>query len=299
MNKEQIHKRLSGEQVIAIMENYLAKEINAKEAMANLGLARSQFFNLASRYKKGLENFSISHKGNNGNRKISDEAEEAILAELKSEKELINNGDISIKYYNYSAVRDLLAEKHQVFVSLPTIIARAKGNDYYLKKLEKKYHDREVLTSLIGELAQHDSSHHLWSPYMDKKLYLITTIDDYSRLLMYAELVEAENVWAHIQALKSVFLRYGRSLKYYADQHSIFRYVKDRKQNISSSVWSGLVILKGVNNDLPFLSAFSNLIIGISLVVECTHSVLYLFTNSFKTLLRPSMVLILSLAAVR
>jgi len=43
MNKEQIHKRLSNEQVIAILENYLAKEINTREAMTNLDLARSQF----------------------------------------------------------------------------------------------------------------------------------------------------------------------------------------------------------------------------------------------------------------
>lgn len=88
-----------------------------------------------------------------------------------------------------------------------------------------------MLTNLIGELLQHDSSHHLWSPYMKEKLYLITTIDDYSRLLLYAELIEEENVWAHIMALKSVFLQYGCPFKYYPDQHAIFRYVKDRGKN--------------------------------------------------------------------
>ena len=38
MSNQQIHKRLTAEQVIAILENYLAKEIKAKEAMNNLGL---------------------------------------------------------------------------------------------------------------------------------------------------------------------------------------------------------------------------------------------------------------------
>jgi len=35
---------------------------------------------------------------------------------------------------------------------------------------------------------------------------------------LYAELVEEENVWAHIMALKSVFLQYGCPFKYYPDQ---------------------------------------------------------------------------------
>ena len=231
MGNQQIHKRFSDEQVIAILENYLAKEITAKEAMAKLELKRSQFFNLASRYRDGSGNFTIKHQGNNGNRKISEESKKAILVELKKEKKLIDNKNMPIKFYNYSAMRDALAEKNKIAVSLPTIIGLAKINGYYLAKPERKIHDREVITNLAGELAQHDSSHHQWSPYIAQKFYLITTIDDYSRLLLYAELVEQENAWAHILALKSVFLQYGCPFKYYPDQHSIFRYVKDRDKN--------------------------------------------------------------------
>jgi hypothetical protein len=66
---------------------------------------------------------------------------------------------------------------------------------------------------------------------MKKKLYLITTIDDHSRLILYAQLVPFESVWTHISALKSVLLKYGAPLKYYADQHSIFLYVKNRDKN--------------------------------------------------------------------
>lgn len=183
MSNQQIHKRLSKEQVVAVLENYLSSEIKIKNACDNLNIKRSRFFKLLSLYKNNQNNFDINHKGNNGNRKISDESEKIILKELKSEKDLIDNKDISIKYYNYSAVQDLLEEKHKVIVSLPTIINRAKENGYFIEKHFKKIHDREVLTNLIGELLQHDSSVHLWSPYMDKKLYLITTIDpEYSGL---------------------------------------------------------------------------------------------------------------------
>lgn len=220
------------------MENYLSGEIKVKEACLNLGVKRSRFFQLLSDYRNGQKNFSIDYKREGASRSISDEAEKAILTELKSEKSLIDNKDVCIRHYNYSAVKDLLEEKHNVSVSLPTIIARAKSNGFYKEKIIKKVHDREVLTNLVGELLQHDSSIHLWSPFMDRKLYLITTIDDYSRLILYAELVEAENVWAHILALKSVFLRYGCPLKYYSDQHAIFRFVKDRDKNRPFNVYS-------------------------------------------------------------
>lgn len=228
MSNQQIHKRLSKEQVIAVPENYLSGEIKIDGVCLNSGIKRARFFKSLSLHENNPDSFDIKHKGNNGNGKISNEAEKAILEELKVEKKLIDDKNISIKYYNYSAIQELLEEKRKVFVSLPTIINRAEDNNYYFEKSKKKHHDREVLTSLIGEMAQHDSSHRLRPPYMDKKLYLITTIDDYSRLLLYAELVEAENTWAHILALKSVFLQYGTLLKYYADRHSVFRYAKDR-----------------------------------------------------------------------
>lgn len=231
MNNQQIHKRLSESQVITILENYLAKEIKAKDAMNNLGLKKSQFFNLVSQYKNSSNKFTIKHKGNVGNRRMSNNQEKIILAELKAEQKLIKNKDNPIRFYNYSAIKDILSDEHNIKVSLPTIINRAKDNNFFIAKPKKKVHDREVLTNLAGELLQHDSSHHQWSPFMNEKLYLITTIDDYSRLILYAEFVRKENLWAHILGLKSVVLSYGCPLKYYADQHSIFRFVKDRDKN--------------------------------------------------------------------
>ena len=195
MSNQQIHKKFSDEQVIAILENYLTKEISAKEAMAKLELGRSQFFNLASRYRDGSDNFTVKHKGNAGNRKISKDASSLILKELKKEKMLIDNKAMPIKFYNYSAVKDALGK---VSVSLPTIINFAKVHGYYLKKPERKIHDRVVLTDFIGELIQHDSSHHLFAPDGEIKWYLITSLDDYSRLLLYADLWKHESSFKHI-----------------------------------------------------------------------------------------------------
>lgn len=225
--KQQLHKRFTKEQVTTILKSYLSEEISLEEAKKDLEIGRSRFFKLLSDYKADPDKFDVSYAREKATRKISEEADKAILEGLESDKKLIDNKDMPVRDYNYSAIRDDL-QKKGIAVSLPTIIKRAKANDFYKAKTVKKVHDREVLTNFAGELLQHDSSVHLWSPYMEEKLYLITTIDDYSRLILYAELVEKENVWNHILALKSVFLHYGCPLRYYCDQHAIFRYVKDR-----------------------------------------------------------------------
>jgi transposase len=224
----QLHKRLSVEQISAILDQYKAGQMKSREARLKLGLGKTRFFSLLKRYEKEGKNFKATADTEHARNKISEDAEKHILEELKEEKKLITNKSITINHYNYSAVRDVLKDKHKVIVSVPTIISRAKENGFYLERPERKVHDRVVCTDFIGELVQHDSSHHLWSPYMKEKLYLITSLDDCSRLLLFADLFEEETSWAHISALQSAITQYGCPLNYYADQHAIFRYVKDR-----------------------------------------------------------------------
>jgi hypothetical protein len=142
------------------------------------------------------------------------------------------NKNIPVKNYNYSYIKNEIMRNYKINVSLPTIIARAKEHNYYIPKREHKKHDREVVTKYPGELIQHDSSHHLFAPLTNKKWYLITSIDDYSRFLLHASLLERETSWSHILALESVILRHGIPLRYYVDSHSIFRFVQGR-----DSIW--------------------------------------------------------------
>lgn len=121
-----------------------------------------------------------------------------------------------------------MKEKYLQTVSLPTVIGRAKEHGYWKKKPPKKIHDREIITNFVGELIQHDASYHLFAPDGKKKWYLITSLDDHSRALLYADFLEQESTLSHIMAIQSTFLTYGLPLKYYVDQHSIFRYVKNR-----------------------------------------------------------------------
>jgi hypothetical protein len=147
------------------------------------------------------------------------------------DKSLIDDSSLPITTCNYSAIRDRLAG-HYIKVSLSTIIDRAKVLGCYQPRPKKKAHDREVVTTAIGALIQHDASHHKWSPYAGERWVLITSIDDFSRKLLYADFLEQETTWAHIKAAESMMLAYGIPLRYYVDSLRVFRFVQQR-----DSVW--------------------------------------------------------------
>ena len=229
---KQLHKNFTDDQVKSLLKSYLDKEIKIDYILQMLRIKRRRFFELLAKYRKDPDNFSIQYERKTINRKINPDIEKNILKELEIEKDLIKNKDIPIKWYNYSYIKDLLEQKYGQKVSLPTIIDRAKRNNFYFLRPKRKAHDREVITNYPGELIQHDSSHHQFAPYAASKWYLITSIDDYSRLILYAVLVERETTWEHILALEDVLLKYGFPLAYYVDSHSIFRFVQGR-----DSIW--------------------------------------------------------------
>jgi hypothetical protein len=100
--------------------------------------------------------------------------------------------------------------------------------DCYKPQRKHKVHTREVLTTAIGALVQHDASIHLWSPFASEKWTMITSIDDYSRMLLFADLVSQETSWAHIQAAQALMQVYGVPLRYYVDNLRVFRFIQSR-----------------------------------------------------------------------
>jgi len=224
----QLHKRFADSEVKDLIRRYLSREIKRVHIERILGIKKRRFCQLIKKYRDDSQGFSVEYKRKKTTRKIPEEVEDNILVELKKEKDLIDGPDNPIKGYNYSYVRDLVLEKYGSKVSVPTIISRAKKYGFYKERRKAKAHDREVITNYAGELIQHDSSHHRWSPVADEKWYLITSIDDYSRFMLYAKLFRKETSWAHIQALEAVSLKYGLAYCYYVDCHSTFRFVQGR-----------------------------------------------------------------------
>jgi hypothetical protein len=225
---EQLHKRFTDSQVKELIERYLKKEIERSYIQEILGIGKARFFELTNEYRRNPDKFSIQYERTNKTRGISPDIDKNIIKELTTEKKMIQNKDIALESYNYSYIRDLLRDRYKQKVSLPTIIDRAKKNDFYLKRPERTIHDREVLTNYAGELIQHDSSHHKWSPYAQEKWYLITSLDDFSRFIFYAKLLKRETTWSHIAAMEYIFFKYGLPYQFYVDSHSIFRFVQGR-----------------------------------------------------------------------
>lgn len=228
----QLHKRFTSEQIKELLVRYSNKEIERTYIQEILGIKQRRFFMLLKRYKSNPESFSIQYRRSKPPRRIAPEIEQNILKELSIDKELIQDKTIPLRSYNYSYIKDRLSQTYQQNVSLPTVIDRAKKHGFYLKKPKRTSHDREVLTHYVGELIQHDASHHLWAPAAQEKWYLITSLDDYSRFILYAAFVKKETSWTHITALQTVILRHGLPYAYYVDSHSIFRFVQGR-----DSIW--------------------------------------------------------------
>ena len=223
----QLHKRFTSDQVKELLERYLRNELERTYIQEILGIGRRRFFTLVKEYRENPHLFTIQYERTSPPR-IPPGLEETLLSELSIEKNLIQNKDIPLKSYNYSYVKDRLQKQYRQKISLTTVINRAKKHGFYLKKPKRTAHDRELLTHYAGELIQHDSSYHLWAPAAREKWYLITSLDDYSRFILYATLVKKESSWSHILALQTVILRYGFPYAYYVDSHSIFRFVQGR-----------------------------------------------------------------------
>ena len=227
---DQLHKRFSVEQVKLLMQRYTEGELSRAEIREVMGVGKTRFFALLKAYRQSPETFSIAYERSSP-RRLNAAAEAQITQELENEKQLVEDPRLPITSYNYSALRDRLRKK-KIQVSVPTIIQRAKQLDCYKPQCKRKVHDRMVVTSAIGALIQHDASLHLWSPYASEKWTLITSIDDFSRLLLFADFVTEESSWAHIRAAQALMQAFGLPLRYYVDNLRVFRFVSER-----DSVW--------------------------------------------------------------
>lgn len=227
---DQLHRRFTDEQVKALLGAYCRQVLDRATVEEALGISRARLFVLLKEYRRDPEGFSIAYQRESRAR-LSPRIEEGIEKGLLLDRSLIDDPTLPIVTYNYSAIRDRLA-KQGVTVALSTIIDRAKCLGCYQGQRRTKPHDREVVTTAIGALVQHDASHHRWSPYAEDRWALVTSLDDYSRKILYADFFDKETTWVHIKAAEALMHSYGVPLRYYVDSLRVFRFVQGR-----DSVW--------------------------------------------------------------
>ena len=202
----QLHKRFTDDQVKVLLQGYCQGLLARDEIQEMLDIGKTRFFALLKEYRRDPEAFSVTYERRTTGRLLA-VVEMKIEQELLREKAIVEDKRLPISGYNYSALRDRL-KKNGIQVSVNTIIERAKRLDCYKPRKKRKVHDREVLTASIGALIQHDSSLHLWSPFAQEKWVLITSIDDFSRMLLFADFAPKDTTWAHIQAAQALMQPY-------------------------------------------------------------------------------------------
>jgi len=233
-----IHKTVTDDEAKQLFAWYEEQVISKTEAEQRLGVKDSQFYAWLGAYRANPRQFTVAYKRRRANRVLPQPVITRIRRELETDKRLIDNPAMPVMFYNYAVVRDAVEEATGYNLSAQTVINYAKKWGFYLERPKKKAYTREVITNYVGMLLQHDASIHQWSPYAVDgngrpiKWSLITTLDDHSRKMLYADLFERETAWAHIQAVETTALTYGVGVQYYADNHAIFRYVANRDQHI-------------------------------------------------------------------
>ena len=195
---DQLHKRFTADQVKVLLQGYCQGTMSRAEVEEMMNIGKTRFFALLKEYQQSPATFSITYERGTPAR-LSASVEAAIKTALLQDKELVDDPQLPISDYNYAALRDRLKKKG-IIVSATTITDRAKQLDCYHSHPKGKAHDRQVVTAAIGALVQHDASLHLWSPFAEEKWTLFTSIDDYSRQLLFADFFLHETTWAHIQA---------------------------------------------------------------------------------------------------
>lgn len=129
-----LHKRFTVEEVKAVFERYLSREIGVQHALALLKTSRRRFFELLKGYRETPDSFSMEYKRKGTSRRIDPKAEQKIIGELKKESRMIKDKNNPVRDYNYSYIREVLETKHKISVSLPTIIARAKKGGFIRRR---------------------------------------------------------------------------------------------------------------------------------------------------------------------
>jgi hypothetical protein len=182
---DQVHKRFSDEQVRVMLQGYCQGVLPRADIQDMLAVSKSRLLVLLKRYRQDPAAFSVAYC-RVAPTKLSAAVQAEIEHALLEEKQMVENPDLPISGYNYSALRDRLAKKG-IGVSVTTIIQRAKRLGCYRPHKKRRVHDREALTASIGTLIQRNASTHLWPPLAGQKWALRASINDFSRKLLFAD----------------------------------------------------------------------------------------------------------------
>jgi len=135
----QLHKRFTDEQVRVLFQGYVQGQLSRADLQEMLGISKTRFFALLKKYRQDSATISLAYRRSMPAR-LSAAVEAEIERALRQEKEIVEDADLPISGYNYTAIKDRLAAKG-ISVSVTTIIKRAKQLDCYKPRKKRKTHE--------------------------------------------------------------------------------------------------------------------------------------------------------------
>ena len=117
------------------------------EVLALLGIKDSRFYVLLARYRDKPKEFSVTYSRIKATRHLPLKVVKQIRRELETERGFVNNPNMPIMFYNYSAIRDAVYEETGHNLSAQTGLFRI------MCKLSRDlYECRRAISSLVISL---------------------------------------------------------------------------------------------------------------------------------------------------
>jgi hypothetical protein len=107
-----LQKSFRDQQVKALLKKYIDREVDLAHILGILNIRCSRFFQLPREYRDNSSRFNIAYQRRTWPWKIAPE--------------------VPLRTYNCSYILDRLRDEYRQKVSVPTIVTRAKGHDFYL-----------------------------------------------------------------------------------------------------------------------------------------------------------------------
>ncbi|MBB3877089.1 transposase, partial [Sphingomonas aquatilis] len=191
-------------------------EIRPVDAMALLGLERSQLYRLLKRFRRdGAAGLVSRKRGRPSNRRFSDAFRDQVV------------GIVRERYADFgpTLAREYLAERHGIRISCETLRQMMMAAGLWKDRAARRprpYQPR-YRRDCRGELIQVDGSKHWWFEDRGPQCTLLVYIDDATSELMHLEMVESESTFSYMRATRSYIERHGKPVALYSDKHSAFR----------------------------------------------------------------------------
>jgi hypothetical protein len=200
------------------MTRFRLQGLSASEAICELGIGRSRFYELYADYLRACAQRVQRHwqPGCSGGNRFSPWPVPVLdlLRKLLSSRPPVS----------YSFAASEVHRRHDLKLGRATVrrwaLAHDLAPDIRHKKQSKPVRRWQV--QQVGQLWQYDASPHRWFPGQTQMPSLLELIDDHSRLLPLARLYLRENLMAHLDFLSTAFSSIGLPLALYVDYHSFF-----------------------------------------------------------------------------